>query len=115
MSENEHLLQTFLKFLDYLRANVELWNIGVLCRVVESIITLIGLQCCGLECVNSGDSDESEMSKESVLAKGIPEKLLIFLRKAMGIIDRFFRAKRPQSLDCCHEIEVKRELQVGIV
>ena len=104
-----------MKFLDYLRANVELWNIGVLCRVVESIITLIGLQCCCLEYVNSGDSDETEICKESVLAKGIPEKLLIILRKAMGIVNRFFTDKRPHSLDYCQEMEVKRELQVSIV
>ena len=115
MSENEQLLQTFVKFLDYLRANVELCNIGVLCRVVESIITLIGIQCCGLEYVNSGDHDERETSKENVLAKGVPEKLLIFLSKAMGIVNFFFKEKRAQRLDYCQEIEVKLELQVGIV
>ena len=115
MSENEQLLQTFVKFLDYLRANVELCNIGVLCRVVESIISLIGLQCCCLEYVNSGDSDKREMSKESVLAKSIPEKLLIFIRKAMGTVNRFFTDKRPHNLDNCREMEVKAELQVGIV
>ena len=114
MSENEQLLQTFVKFLDYLRTKVELWNIGVLCRVVESIITLIGLQCCGLEYVNSGDNDKREMSKESVLAKGVPENLLIFIGKAMGTVNRFFTDKRPHSLDNCREMEVKAELQVGI-
>ena len=54
------------------------------------------------------------MSKESVLAKGVPENLLIFIGKAMRTVNRFFTDKRPHSLDNCREMEVKAELQVGI-
>lgn len=111
--ENEPLLQTFVKLLDFVRPHLSLRRINVLCRLTECLITLINLLSDGTERQKSSEEMENNgTSTNNISLKDIPEHLLKFLKEAYEIVNRFFKDRRTFSLQHSMDMDIKQELQV---
>lgn len=111
------LLNNLVYLVKDVKQHLKLYQVEVLCRLVECLITIIVLQKKGIdnedESGNENESDEN-LSTPFQLAD-IPNEVSSLFEKQCEFVENFVNTKLPSFLENSDVTDWKRELQVSTV